>query len=181
MGDDCNTASRHGAIHVAKFGGTSLGKFLDNIAEIIVPYAVYCIVSSYYLRFSREELHSGHRLVLVCSARSGDSKATGTTNLLLKAAMEALQANDSIESSTNQPHGLANDRFHSPPRTPTSGTPNGNSGHPNRHLLPRTASSSVVNGFGNSSQPSPPTQLYFLVDDRIAKAGGIDKLLSVAQ
>ena len=32
-----------------------------------------------------------HRVALVCSARSGSTKALGTTNLLLKAAAEALQ------------------------------------------------------------------------------------------
>lgn len=33
----------------------------------------------------------GNRVAVVCSARSGDSKSTGTTNLLLRAALEALR------------------------------------------------------------------------------------------
>lgn len=34
-----------------------------------------------------------HRIVIVCSARSGSTKALGTTNLLLRAASEALRRN----------------------------------------------------------------------------------------
>ncbi|CAL1708709.1 unnamed protein product [Somion occarium] len=59
---------------VQKFGGTSVGKFAVKIAEEIV---------SEYL--------DQHKVAIVCSARSGSTKALGTTNLLLKAASEALQ------------------------------------------------------------------------------------------
>jgi len=58
---------------VQKFGGTSIGKFPSQIAEHVVkPYLAH------------------HRLVLVCSARSTDTKVKGTTNRLLKAAEAAL-------------------------------------------------------------------------------------------
>ncbi|BFZ57033.1 Aspartokinase [Savitreella phatthalungensis] len=57
---------------VQKFGGTSVGKFADKIAVDIVKTHV-----------------PAHRVVLVCSARSTDTKAEGTTNRLLKAAKEA--------------------------------------------------------------------------------------------
>ncbi|KIO33744.1 hypothetical protein M407DRAFT_240904 [Tulasnella calospora MUT 4182] len=59
---------------VQKYGGTSVGKFAAEIAENIVPN---------YL--------DQHKLAIVCSARSGSTKALGTTNLLLKAAGECLK------------------------------------------------------------------------------------------
>lgn len=78
---------------IAKIGGTSVGKFLDVIASDIVPSAI----------------NSKHRIAVVCSARSGATKATGTTNLLLRAALEALRPrpNDlsSSISSFNSPAG----------------------------------------------------------------------------
>lgn len=48
---------------VQKFGGTSVGKFPDKIAEDIVQP---------YLR--------NNKLVVVCSARSSGKKVTGTTS-----------------------------------------------------------------------------------------------------
>ncbi|KAK4054281.1 Aspartokinase [Microbotryomycetes sp. JL201] len=60
---------------VQKYGGTSLGKFLETIACTIIPGYI----------------ESGNRVAVVCSARSGESKSTGTTNLLLRAALEALR------------------------------------------------------------------------------------------
>ncbi|KAG8854213.1 mRNA cleavage and polyadenylation factor subunit [Tulasnella sp. 330] len=59
---------------VQKYGGTSVGKFAERIAETIVPT---------YL--------DQHKVAIVCSARSGSTKALGTTNLLLRAASEALK------------------------------------------------------------------------------------------
>ncbi|EJD43356.1 aspartate kinase [Auricularia subglabra TFB-10046 SS5] len=59
---------------VQKYGGTSVGKFAAKIAEDILPT---------YL--------DQHKVAVVCSARSGSTKALGTTNLLLRAAAEALQ------------------------------------------------------------------------------------------
>ncbi|EMR63548.1 putative aspartate kinase protein [Eutypa lata UCREL1] len=52
---------------VQKFGGTSVGKFPDNIAEDIV----------------RANL-SSNKIVVVCSARSSGKKVTGTTSRLLE-------------------------------------------------------------------------------------------------
>ncbi|KAG8809289.1 Aspartokinase, partial [Serendipita sp. 400] len=63
---------------VQKFGGTSVGKFAIKIAEDAV---------SGYL--------AGNKVAVVCSARSGSTKALGTTNLLLKAATEALTPRES--------------------------------------------------------------------------------------
>ncbi|KAH8829789.1 Aspartate/glutamate/uridylate kinase [Flagelloscypha sp. PMI_526] len=59
---------------VQKFGGTSIGKFPVEIARDIVANYI-----------------DGNKVAVVCSARSGSTKALGTTNLLLKAAAEALQ------------------------------------------------------------------------------------------
>nr|CAG8450094.1 15201_t:CDS:2 [Entrophospora candida] len=54
---------------VQKFGGTSVGKFLEVIAEKIVKISL-----------------KSNRIAIVCSARSGETKAKGTTNRLLQAA-----------------------------------------------------------------------------------------------
>ncbi|KAH9959436.1 Aspartate/glutamate/uridylate kinase [Russula dissimulans] len=59
---------------VQKYGGTSVGKFALSILENIVP-----------------DYLDRHKLAIVCSARSGSTKALGTTNLLLRAASEALR------------------------------------------------------------------------------------------
>ncbi|KZT68332.1 aspartate kinase [Daedalea quercina L-15889] len=66
---------------VQKFGGTSVGKFATKIAEDIVAGYI-----------------DQHKVAIVCSARSGSTKALGTTNLLLRAAKEALER-------TNSPSG----------------------------------------------------------------------------
>ncbi|KAJ2001457.1 Aspartokinase [Coemansia thaxteri] len=54
---------------VLKFGGTSVGKFVQNICGQIIP-----------------DLLKTHRVIVVCSARSTDVKAKGTTTRLVKAA-----------------------------------------------------------------------------------------------
>lgn len=59
---------------IQKYGGTSVGKFLSTIVTDIVP--------SY---------RATKRVAVVCSARSGKTKALGTTNLLLQAASQALE------------------------------------------------------------------------------------------
>ncbi|KAF9018678.1 hypothetical protein BDZ89DRAFT_1165025 [Hymenopellis radicata] len=77
---------------VQKFGGTSVGKFSVNIARDIV--------STY--------IHS-NKVAVVCSARSGSTKALGTTNLLLKAASEALfrcKSKSNPTSGTATPNGV---------------------------------------------------------------------------
>ncbi|KAI8325346.1 aspartate kinase [Martensiomyces pterosporus] len=56
-------------ILVLKFGGTSVGKFIHNICGQIIP-----------------NLLKTHRVIVVCSARSTDVKAKGTTTRLVKAA-----------------------------------------------------------------------------------------------
>ncbi|WFD31994.1 aspartate kinase [Malassezia sp. CBS 17886] len=58
---------------VQKYGGTSVGKFLDTIVGTICP--------SY---------QATHRVAIVCSARSGKTKALGTTTLLLQAGAQAI-------------------------------------------------------------------------------------------
>ena len=45
-------------------------------------------------------INSKHRIAIVCSARSGATKATGTTNLLLRAALEALRPRSNDLSSS---------------------------------------------------------------------------------
>lgn len=72
---------------VQKFGGTSVGKFPDKIAEDIV----------------RESLGS-NKVVVVCSARSTGKKVTGTTSRLLEIykKLRAIAAATSCESVQNQ-------------------------------------------------------------------------------
>ncbi|KAH7385399.1 aspartate kinase [Phaeosphaeria sp. MPI-PUGE-AT-0046c] len=53
---------------VQKFGGTSIGKFVPSMTDAIIP------------SYSRS-----HKVAVVCSARSGTSKSSGTTSLLLEA------------------------------------------------------------------------------------------------
>ncbi|KAK9473485.1 Aspartate/glutamate/uridylate kinase [Dipodascopsis tothii] len=63
---------------VQKFGGTSVGKFPVQIVDNIV--------GSYL---------NSNKVAIVCSARSTDTKAEGTTNRLLKAAESAIKDSDS--------------------------------------------------------------------------------------
>lgn len=58
---------------VQKYGGTSVGKLLETITRDIIPA---------YLKVNK--------LLVVCSARSGATKATGTTSLLINAIQAAL-------------------------------------------------------------------------------------------
>ncbi|KAF2203422.1 aspartate kinase-like protein [Delitschia confertaspora ATCC 74209] len=60
---------------VLKFGGTSVGKFAENIAGIV-----------------QTGLNSGNRTAIVCSARSNNTKKEGTTNRLLRCARAAEKA-----------------------------------------------------------------------------------------
>ncbi|KAI7872703.1 Aspartate/glutamate/uridylate kinase [Spinellus fusiger] len=58
---------------VQKYGGTSIGKFMENIASSIIP-----------------SFMETHRVAVVCSARSGEIKSNGTTTRLLNASEAAL-------------------------------------------------------------------------------------------
>ncbi|KAF2114930.1 bifunctional aspartokinase/homoserine dehydrogenase [Lophiotrema nucula] len=59
---------------VLKFGGTSVGKFSENIASIVAASS------------------KANRTAVVCSARSNSTKSEGTTNRLLRAARAAEKA-----------------------------------------------------------------------------------------
>lgn len=78
---------------VQKFGGTTVGKFATKIAEDALAYVVLVAAS---LLHTYNAFYSGYmgnyKVAVVCSARSGSTKALGTTNLLLKAATQALSA-----------------------------------------------------------------------------------------
>ncbi|WWC91818.1 uncharacterized protein L201_006765 [Kwoniella dendrophila CBS 6074] len=67
---------------VQKYGGTSVGKSLENITNIVESYIL-----------------SGTNVAIVCSARSSHTKALGTTNLLLQASREALAPPSASSSS----------------------------------------------------------------------------------
>jgi aspartate kinase len=57
---------------VQKYGGTSLGKLLEKICSTIIPSHL-----------------QNNNLVVVCSAISGSTKASGTTSLLLECISQA--------------------------------------------------------------------------------------------
>ncbi|KAJ7753789.1 Aspartate/glutamate/uridylate kinase [Mycena metata] len=92
---------------VQKFGGTSVGKFAVNIAKDIVSSQV------------------------VCSARSGSTKALGTTNLLLKAASETLARRPKTPSGYVTPvsNGIFG-RTEEGPQSPPLGSPRPGEGYP---------------------------------------------------
>ncbi|GAA6062537.1 hypothetical protein JCM10212_004303 [Sporobolomyces blumeae] len=94
---------------IQKYGGTSVGKFLNTIADEIVP----------------KYINDNHRVALVCSARSGSTKATGTTNLLLRAALEATRPK--APDMTSSFSSFRN----SPVASPAPGTPARSLSRPN--------------------------------------------------
>ncbi|KAL0567449.1 Aspartokinase [Marasmius crinis-equi] len=59
---------------VQKFGGTSVGKYPVEIARDVVS-----------------DFIDSNKVAVVCSARSGSTKLLGTTNMLLRAASEAIE------------------------------------------------------------------------------------------
>ncbi|KAG8744315.1 Aspartokinase [Ceratobasidium sp. 414] len=106
---------------IQKFGGTSVGKFAAKIAEEVVPITPLLSKRRAYL--------AEDKVALVCSARSGSTKALGTTNLLLKAATEALRQpaaggltptrSPSVSSSGGLPWSPTPRREISQPQTPS--------------------------------------------------------------
>lgn len=68
---------------------------------------------------SRSAIESNNRVVLVCSARSGKDKTSGTTNLLIRASLEALRPSAATNSDNNSPSA-------SVPPTPSANTSNAN-------------------------------------------------------
>ncbi|UZJ57305.1 hypothetical protein CBS101457_006625 [Exobasidium rhododendri] len=122
---------------VQKYGGTSVGKQLSTISNVIAP--------SY--------LANPHvRLAIVCSARSGHTKALGTTNLLLQAAREALQTEEEADlmtdSLSNSISSLANGSNNSPHSNSLSAFSRNGRG------LSRTGSLAVVNQNRRTESPA---------------------------
>ncbi|KAF2744425.1 aspartate kinase [Sporormia fimetaria CBS 119925] len=70
------TAEKHlpGGWIVQKFGGTAVGKYAENICEVVKTGL------------------NGNRTAIVCSARSNNTKVEGTTNRLLRCARAAENA-----------------------------------------------------------------------------------------
>ncbi|SPO25019.1 probable HOM3 - L-aspartate 4-P-transferase [Ustilago trichophora] len=130
---------------IQKYGGTSVGKFLDTIAQQIVPS---------YL--------AGNKVAIVCSARSGQTKALGTTNLLLQAASEALdEAHTPAASLSNSVASLANGGAQTPAHRPGSafsrrsssrGTPLGRVEPLSSNVLDTKLEQLKLNGGSNAKQ-----------------------------
>ncbi|PPQ82253.1 hypothetical protein CVT26_009970 [Gymnopilus dilepis] len=142
---------------VQKFGGTSVGKFPVKIAEDVVANYI-----------------DNNKVAIVCSARSGSTKALGTTNLLLRAASEALQrakAGSTSVSGTTTPitRGLfgvggastnGNTSDHSPPRTPDSNYRSRSSSSPS----PAPASVFGFTPLSDAQQPESVPDFHHTVD-----------------
>ncbi|KAF5383142.1 hypothetical protein D9615_005018 [Tricholomella constricta] len=92
---------------VQKFGGTSVGKFAVKIAQDIVANYI-----------------DQHKVAIVCSARSGSTKALGTTNLLLRSASQTLRRKRKASTSgsstpvTRGLFGAGCDGSQTPPSSP---------------------------------------------------------------
>ncbi|ETW75759.1 hypothetical protein HETIRDRAFT_481226 [Heterobasidion irregulare TC 32-1] len=127
---------------VQKYGGTSVGKFAATIAAHIVP-----------------DYLDQHKVAIVCSARSGSTKALGTTNLLLRAAAEALHRPSSSSSISSSASATSDST------APASGTAtpfvHGRSSSAQSPIFPSSraaspapASSLVFTPLGDASQPT---------------------------
>lgn len=115
-------------------------------------------LSSYPL-FLHSDYIDQHKVAIVCSARSGSTKALGTTNLLLKAASEALpRANKKSRPTSDIVTPIANglsrgmsfsdpSSITSSPRTRSSSSPRSASPAPFFSLTPLTVP--------QAGQPSP--------------------------
>ena len=115
-----------------------------------------------------------NKVAIVCSARSGSTKALGTTNLLLRAASEALQrakAGSTSVSGTTTPitRGLfgvggastnGNTSDHSPPRTPDSNYRGRSSSSPS----PAPASVFGFTPLNDAQQPENVPDFHHTVD-----------------
>ena len=65
---------------IQKFGGTSIGKFANQIAEDIVRLVLICLCFRTLLIGCSRPSIGENRIAVVCSARSSHSKGEGTTN-----------------------------------------------------------------------------------------------------
>ncbi|KAI6165916.1 Aspartate/glutamate/uridylate kinase [Pisolithus thermaeus] len=119
---------------VQKFGGTSIGKFALDIARDIVPKFI-----------------DQYQIAVVCSARSGSTKALGTTNLLLRAASQVRQRQACKSASGTQTPPISTNclfrRSRSRSDSPSFGL---------AAITPITASSTKECNPGNAqTQPAP--------------------------
>ena len=86
-----NTIDPNARWLVQKFGGTSVGKFAVKIArDVVSSVSRSPIMPEHSPTPLGRNYIDNHKVAVVCSARSGSTKALGTTNLLLKASSQAL-------------------------------------------------------------------------------------------
>ena len=144
---------------VQKFGGTSVGKFPVKIATDIVSYVAYFLDQELIIEtsFHSRNYINEYKVAVVCSARSGSTKALGTTNLLLRAASEALRrptkSASGHSSGTQIPLSRSMSLFGScsPPLSPK---PRSGSFPPSTSAQPFTTFS-CLNGHANASDTVP--------------------------
>lgn len=146
---------------VQKYGGTSVGKSLESIGSIVESY-----------------IKGDNKVAVVCSARSGVSKALGTTNLLLQASREALdpRLNPDSDKVTESVSGTATPYY--PNRVGSGYFNNGSFNMSPADAAPPTSSKDLASSVASlrdlkltsrSSSPSPfqpstgsPTSSAFL-------------------
>ncbi|KAI6001590.1 Aspartate/glutamate/uridylate kinase [Pisolithus orientalis] len=126
-----NTINPEAPWLVQKFGGTSIGKFAIDIARDIIPNYI-----------------DQYQVAVVCSARSGSTKALGTTNLLLRAASQVRQR-QACKSASGTQTPISNGLFRrsgSRSDSPSFGLA----------ITPITASSTKESNRGSSNTPPAP-------------------------
>lgn len=151
---------------VQKFGGTSIGKFATKISEDIIPYFIY-----FLWRYDFSSLTcirnyvSEHRVAIVCSARSGSTKALGTTNLLLRAASEALRSPKHNKASSGSMTPVTRSLFGVGGRQTNGNSSDSNlSSPPDRKSPPSSPTLGLVNGFTPSHEQEGFPVFYATVD-----------------
>ena len=104
------------------------------------------MISSIYSAF----LDANNRIVLVCSARSGNTKETGTTNLLIQASLQALRP--APVTSSSSPNG-------SQAVTPSTHAPYTNPLLLTSQVFQRSSSSTIIptlsNSYSRANSPVP--------------------------
>lgn len=113
-----------------------------------------------------------HKVAIVCSARSGSTKALGTTNLLIQAASEALRRrpkNNSIISGTGTPQVNGNGLFRGMSRSEND-TPYRRGSSSGSASPPAMSPSSSQPGQGQSSLPEFNSTVDLIRSEHLAAA-----------
>ncbi len=118
------------------------------------------MASVFYFRNYIDE----HKVAIVCSARSGSTKALGTTNLLLRAASEALRGSKPA-TSTGSPTPVTRGLFGVGGRaTSSNGSDQSHSPPQSRSSRSASPTSGLLNGFTTLAEQESAPDFYLTVD-----------------